>query len=264
MKKLLDYTYYLLLLICIFSASVLSWYYVTLKLNESQFQELSKTVRETGIAKNHINQKESMEEAEVGIIDANKSIIAGLTEMKKSNINLAGWITIDGTPIDFPVMYTPDKKEYYLRRDFEGSYSISGTPFIDERCSIKPQSDNLIVYGHNMKNGSMFAGLLAYQEEKYFIEHPTIKYYTDDVLEEFKIMAVIETQVYSKKEFDYYSLIDAADEKEFSNYISQVKVNSLYDTGVSANYGEKLILLSTCAYHADNGRFILIGKLSNN
>ena len=94
------------------------------------------------------------------------------------NPDMVGWIKIEGTPIDYPVMYTPEDGDFYLHHNFEGKTSRSGVPFIDERCSVGQPGANIIIYGHNMKNGSMFGTLDAYKDEAWFQAHPIIQYDT--------------------------------------------------------------------------------------
>ena len=154
----------------------------------------------------------------------------------------------------------PENPEYYLYRNLDREYSASGVPFIDGKSSLDPQSDNILIHGHNMKNGSMFAQLLQYRDEKFLKDHPYIEFYTPEGKDIYDIISVFPTESYQSADFDYHNFINARDREEFDEYIRQVKYYSLFETGIDSSYGDKLITLSTCAYHTSNGRFVVIAK----
>lgn len=178
----------------------------------------------------------------------------------QQNPDLYGWIKIDNGMVDYPVMHTPENPEKYLRLGFDGHSSWSGSIFLDARCSA--ESDNLLVHGHNMKNQTMFGSLLNYQDIAYWRAHPTIRF--DTLFEErtYEILAVFFDRVYDKEEtcFKYYDFIDAEDAASFDAAIRAYQEKSLYDTAVSAQYGDHLLTLSTCAYHIKDGRFVVVAK----
>ena len=122
-------------------------------------------------------------------------------------------------------------------------------------------SDNIIVYGHHMNNGSMFADLCKYESEGFYREHPTVRFDTLSSLGEYEIVAVFKTVAYSEKGFKYYHFVDAVGEDDFNAFVSQCKALALYDTGVNAEYGDKLLTLSTCEYSQTNGRMVVLAKL---
>ena len=189
-------------------------------------------------------------------------ILAHMAEKLAQNQDFAAWIKIDGTVLDYPVMYSPDDREKYLHRDFEERYSFSGLPFIDSNCAIEPESDNLIIYGHNMGNGTMFRTLMSYTEQEFYEEHPQVQFTTLYEERTYDIVAVFYDRVYYKYEdvFKFYQFIDAESEEDFNEAISYYKEKALYDTGVTAEYGDRLLTLVTCAYHETNGRFVLIAR----
>ena len=151
----------------------------------------------------------------------------------QQNPDLAGWLTIDGTQLDNPVMFTPDDPEYYLRRGFDREYARSGSLFVSEGCT--EQGNHVLIYGHNMRNGTMFGELDAYQSQEYAQAHPLIRF--DTLREErvYQVLAVFRSRVYWQEER-----------------------GALFDTGVEAAYGDELLTLSTCSYHTQNGRFVLV------
>ena len=176
----------------------------------------------------------------------------------EQNSDFVGWISIDGTNINYPVMQSTET-DYYLKRAFDKSYSAYGTPYVQENC-ILGSSDNFVIYGHHMKDGSMFADLCRYESEDFYREHKIIRLDTLENYGEYEIVAVFKTVVYSQDGFQYYHFVDAENEAEFGEFIAQCKALALYDTGVSAEYGDQLITLSTCEYSRTNGRMVVVAK----
>lgn len=186
-----------------------------------------------------------------------------MKELYEQNPDTIGWIRIDGTKLDYPVMWTPEDKFKYDHLSFEEEYDYGGVPYMKYLCSIDPPTDNLIIYGHNMANGSQFRTIVNYQQKKFWEEHPTIYFSTLYEEREYEVLAVFLDRIYKKTDicFKYYDFIDPETEEEFNEGIQYFKEHSLYDTGVTAEYGDQLITLVTCAYHVDNGRFVVVARL---
>lgn len=178
----------------------------------------------------------------------------------EQNSDFVGWLSIEGTNINYPVMQTIDEPNFYLKRAFDKSYSDYGVPYVQENCDLAT-SDNLVIYGHNMSNGSMFADLCKYESEDFYKEHPVVHFDTLAGYGEYEIVAVFKTVAYSKNGFKYYHFVNAADEDDFNTFMDRCKGLALYDTGVYAEYGDKLITLSTCEYSRANGRMVVVAKL---
>lgn len=155
-------------------------------------------------------------------------------------------------------MQSPDRPDYYLRRDFSGKYSYYGTPYAEEKCDVGV-SDNTVIYGHNMKNGTMFSALENYLSEDFFKEYRYIEFDTMSSFGRYEIIAVFKYDAASS-EFKYHEFINADSQTEFDEYISECKTRSIYDTGTSAKYGDKLITLSTCEYSRKKGRLVVVAK----
>ena len=185
-----------------------------------------------------------------------------MADLYMENPDTIGYVKIADTKLDYPVMFTPDDEEKYIRKDFKGRFSIAGLPFMNEDCSLDPRSDNIIIYGHNMYDGTAFRTLLKYDQKPFWEKHPTFTFSTLYEEKEYEIISCFYDRVYLKTEnvFKFYQFINAEDEEDFDYAIEQFKKKSLYDTGVTAEYGDNLVTLVTCAYHVDNGRFVVVGK----
>jgi sortase B len=175
----------------------------------------------------------------------------------QSNNDMVGWLKVGGTNIDYPVMYTNDGNDYYLKHGFDKEKNSSGMLFLDYECSFN-DSDNLIVYGHNMRAGTMFAELLKYKDKSFFNENG---YVTFDSLYNTGSYRVIGA-MYVKKSanFKYYQFTKAQTKDEFDEYVKKVKRLSLYETGETAEYGDKLLTLSTCSYNTSDEKFVVVAK----
>ena len=205
--------------------------------------------------------KETVPEATFGAADIRdeNGMLREYGEIYALNDDLVGWIRIDGTVIDYPVMQTPDRRDYYLKRDFEERHSERGCIYIREECDINAPSDNITIYGHNMLDGSMFACLGAYEKKETWENNPLIIFDTLYEYHVYKIFAVFKTSANLGEGFSYHQMVDAADEAEFNEFISTCKALSFYDTGLTPTYGDKTICLSTCEYTMGNGngRFVV-------
>ncbi|MBQ8138023.1 MAG: class B sortase [Lachnospiraceae bacterium] len=181
------------------------------------------------------------------------------------NKNIIGWLKMDPVTENakdgFPVAQTTNN-EYYLDHDLKQNSDRNGTIFMDCACDVLKPSTNLILYGHHMRSGNMFGLLEKYQDESYYQDHKYI--YFDTLYEEgkYQVMYVFRSHVYSETEvaFKYYQFIDAYSEVEFASYMQEMANMSLYDTGVAASYGDRLLTLSTCDYQEKDGRFVVVAK----
>ena len=187
-----------------------------------------------------------------------------LDEYKKlynSHKKLIGWLKIDDTNIDYPVMQT-NNNEYYLEHNMNQEKDRNGALFLDKDCDVVKRSTNLIIYGHHMKSGRMFGNLDDYESEKYYKKHPIIQFDTIYEKGTYEIMYVFRSKVYSEGEvvFKYYQFIDCYSEQEFESNMQEMATLSLYDTGVTAEYGDQLLTLSTCDSTVDDGRFVVVAK----
>ena len=246
----------LLLLIVIGSLGYFTFYCVNASLNKSRQENLSeltdtvvdvKNVYQTGPTAVSLSREDK--------------VISKYRALYLKNKNLIGWLKIDDTNIDYPVMQSVNGNgDFYLNHDFDGNEDRNGTLFMDDECdSLKP-SVNLIIYGHNMKSGQMFGTLTAYKSQDFYKKHSQLHF--DTIFEEgsYEVAYVFESKVYSETDitFKYYQFIDPVSEAEFDSAIKSMQEMSIYDTGVEVKYGDRLLTLSTCDYDEENGRFVVV------
>ena len=175
----------------------------------------------------------------------------------EQNIDFVGWIQIDGTNINYPVMQTPDNPDYYLKHSFEKTWSDYGVPYLDEACVIG-QSNNLVIYGHHMSNGSMFCDLELYSDPAFCMDHPVIRFDTLTSFGEYEVIAVFRYNT-NQETFRYDREVNM-DEGRFSWFIEQVHARELFSTGKDASFGDQLLTLSTCEYTYKNGRLVVVAR----
>lgn len=183
------------------------------------------------------------------------------------NSDLVGWLRIDGTEIDLPVVQTPGDNEYYLRRGFDGLYATGGTLFLDERCSISPDDStaNWLIYGHNMADGSMFGTLTRYRDESFYKEHPTFTFDTIYSAGTWQVVAALDTTL-GADALPYYTFFDADTKLAWEQRVQAILDKALYNTGTTPVYGQQLLTLSTCgtSYADTDSRFALLAvRLEN-
>jgi sortase B len=186
---------------------------------------------------------------------------AWFKKLNRKNPDFAAWIIIPGTKVDYPVMRAnKSKPEFYLHRNFDGEYSASGALFMPYICDPAKPSDNIIIYGHNMRSGTMFGSLRKYEDKDFADKHSLIKFGTSEGRAKYRIAIVFAESVGTGEdtEFRYYNVSDFDSEEEFNRYITDAKDRQLYETGERPKYGDKLLTLSTCEYTHRNGRLVII------
>lgn len=179
------------------------------------------------------------------------------------NADMAAWLVVDSTIMDYPVMQTMEDENYYLERDFYGNEDKAGCLLLDTDSSLyESGTTNLIIHGHNMKAGTMFGSLDEYQNKDYYEDHKYMELYTKSEKRQYEVIAAFYSQVYYSTDlvFKYYNFFRADTEEEFSYFYDNIKEIALYDTGVTAELGDNFLTLSTCAYHVEDGRFVVVAK----
>ena len=173
------------------------------------------------------------------------------------NNDFIGWIRIEGTNVNYPVMQTVDNPNFYLKHNFDKQYSDYGVPYLDEECFID-LTNNLVIYGHNMKNGTMFTDLVNYKDKDFWKEHQVINFDTMAEFSEYQVMYAFAFD--TNNETFCYNDFTHMDEEQFAEFMAECEKRMAYDTGVRAEYGDEILTLSTCEYTHENGRFVVVAK----
>ncbi len=184
-------------------------------------------------------------------------MLPGYKDIYDQNNDTVGWIKMEGTKMNYPVLQTPDDPNYYLYRDFDKKDSKRGSIYAWGEADINKPSDNITLFGHHMADGSMFACLNDYTSKDAWDKNNLIFFDTLTEYHTYKIFAVFKTSANVGEGFSYHKFVDAANEQEFNEFVSTCKKLSFYDTGITPVYGDKLICLSTCEYTLDNGRLVV-------
>lgn len=199
------------------------------------------------------------------IEDTKPERILQLEELQKENQEIIGWLEIENTNINYPVLQAKNN-EFYLTHNYKKEKASTGSLFLDKDFDIINGSSNYLIYGHRNKQGLMFEDLIKYAKEDFYKEHTKIRFTTNTNDNIYEIMSVFYSRVYYKSEkdvFRYYYFVNAENEQEYNNFVNNAKKVSIYDTGITAKYGEQLLTLSTCEYSREDGRFVVVAKKVN-
>ena len=253
-------TVFICSIIAVICIGYVFFYYYLYERNSNEYEQLASLKGENTVStdtKVHINYTKEEEKKELVVLEKYKKLFS-------QNKSLIGWIKIDDTNIDYPVMQTVNN-EYYLDHNYNQQYDKNGSIFLDKDCDITDPGTNMIIYGHHMKSGRMFGNLKLYSNKSYYEEHPIIQF--DTIYEEgrYQIMYVFRSRIYNEDEivFKYYQFFEVSTPEEFDSHMNEMRKMSLYDTGVTATYGDKLITLSTCDNSEQDGRFVVVAKKIN-
>ncbi len=257
MKKTKKILFFILILVLIgifcFSAYQVIRYVADGMTQQSRYGELAAMVQDSLTAPTEENadgEDDQQTQEEGGILREYLTIYA-------LNPDTVGWLKIEGTVIDYPVMQTPQDSDYYLRRNFDGEYNTHGCLYADGSCDVVTPSDNVTIYGHNMHDGTMFADLAEYLSESFWQEHRYIQFDTLTEHHTYEIFAVFRTSGTDGQGLAYHKFVNAASQADFEDFIGDIQELALYDTGITPAYGDKIICLSTCEYTISNGRLVV-------
>ena len=180
-------------------------------------------------------------------------------KLAEINNEFIGWIKIDNTNLDYPVMHTPNDEEYYLHRNFNKEYSLSGTPFLSAKNTLEYDSEQIIVYGHNMRNGSMFGNLQLYKDESFYKDNSTIYFDTLNEEDTYEIFTVFEIDVeVGNGHFPFYEYVNFDNQASLDNFLNEVRLLEFYDTGVLPEYGDSILSLITCEEYSGSNRLVVM------
>lgn len=232
-------------------------------------QEALEEIKETTETESATDSVSSDEEIYTG-----SEMLPEYQALYDENPDIIGWLKIEGTNIDYPVMQTPDDEVFYIDKGFDKKENSNGCLIMDTDSNVgvgdrehayqygSAPSSNLIIHGHTMKSGEMFGNLNLYEDEAYGVEHSVICF--DSLYEHrrYEVIAVFYSQIYyvDQDVFKYYKFFQADTQDEFDDWYNNIKQLSLYDTGVTAQFGDEFITLSCCSYQVEDGRFVVVGK----
>lgn len=257
----------ILLLMLIADVSILLIYYLDHKQTKKPV-EIVEDVAEDQTTEINIDSSQSHQLDQLNSLIGGTSIIDEDTEkifrvnkkiyeLNTQNSDCVGWLTIPDTVIDYPVMFTPTDAQEYSHKSFDGNYSFAGCLFVDKFCIPcgENRTTNVIIYGHNMRTGDMFHSLLNYEDKSFYDNHKIISLTTITGKEDYEVFAAFRTDASDS----LYGFIDAKDELRYDSFISKCKSATSYST-CDVAYGTDIITLSTCCYHVNNGRFVVLAK----
>ncbi len=231
MMRILKIFLVLLLSALVIISAAMIWKEITTQQKEKkEFEELleiiEKPAEETDLSNTSSGPESTIDETTKPDLPEPEVNVRNLAPLFEINSECVGWIYIEGTNVNYPVMHTPDNPQKYLRKNFDGAYSQSGVPFLDARCSS--DDGTAIIYGHNMKNGTQFSDLKKYLDADFRASHQTIEFQTETGIRYYMVVDVIKTDIYD----------------EIYNQISE----------------DDLLILSTCYGSAKSGRLLIIAK----
>lgn len=258
-----------ILISCMVFILIIMWGYVgnyqyNLIKNEKEIEEIREQKKEVENPEEKHKNESITQSQETKESSTDSEILEKYKILYQENSDLIGWIKIDDTKVDYPVMQTDlDNPIYYINKNWDKEKSFAGLPLLDARCTSN--SENWIIHSHNMNNGTMFGSLKKYKDYKYYQNHQIIKF--DTLYEEasYQIIGVFLSKYYEEgtapeESFLYYDDIELDSEEEFNDYIDNVKKLSLYDTEETAEYGNQLLTLSTCDKYTEDGRLVIVAK----
>ena len=254
-KQLKEIIYVLIIIFTILITSASTLYLYNNKLIEKESKEESKLI-------DIVDIEESNKEQNDIVTNELPERVLKVRKLKQINEDIVGWLEIEGTSINYPVLQGTDDN-YYMNHNYKKEKSKKGSIFLSKDYDWTIPSCNLLIYGHNLQNGTMFEELLKYENEDFYKKHPTIRFTTKNEDSTYEIISVFKSRVYYKSEenvFRYYFFTNAETEKEYNEFIENAKKASLYDIEASAEYKDELITLSTCSYHTEDGRFAIVGR----
>lgn len=185
--------------------------------------------------------------------------LAQYAALHEENPDMVGWITVEGTVIDYPVMQTPEEPQYYFQRNFHKEYSSGGMIFADASCAADGSASNLLLYGHHMRNGTMFAALGQYDSKEFWKTHSYVEYSTLEEIGRYQVVAAFK-QPAENLDQDFVRMLMAQTDQERQKLLKTIKQLQFYDTGIEVLENEKLLTLATCEYTYDDGRLFVVAK----
>ena len=234
-------------------------------LSTIDLKSLNNNVEEDALVNEIKSEIANNVEQEAGVVEETKETerMLKVRELKKENPDIVGWIEIEDTNINYPVLQGDDD-DYYLTHNYKKEKAKNGAIFLTSKYNWEIPSNNYIIYGHNkMTSDQMFSDLLKYADKDFFNNHLVIRFTTENDDKEYNIISAFKARVYYKSEknvFRYYNFINSESEEEYNNFVTEAKRASLHNTNETPEFGQQLLTLITCSYHIDDGRFVVIAS----
>ncbi len=248
-KRLIDILLIVFAILFLLSAGMITYHFVSREKAERDFEKISVSAPPP---------VEIVEPSPTPEVQHDSDIAAKeyLLSLRLQNPHATAFLTIANTQMHYPVMYTPNSPEYYIRRNFEGSYSYYGTPFFDTRCK---DPKIRIIYGHHIKGERMFGELMNYGTADYLLSHETVHLYTENGDETYRVIASVYTDDKDRNKIYGRAIAGLYTEQEYNAYIQDVlRICSAKNEAVTTAFGDELLLLSTCEYSKKDGRFVVV------
>lgn len=189
-----------------------------------------------------------------------KTILPQYQKVYEENPDTVGWVTIEGTKINYPVMQT-DPYDYYIDKDFKHQSSEWGVPFVGYGCNLESEHNHVVIYGHHMIDGSMFSALEYYKNPAFYKDHKYITFNTLYEEQTYEIVYAVKTVVYTANDpFPYWTYTNLSNRTAYQQFITLAEKYQLYDTGIEPEFGDSFLTLSTCEYSQKNGRMLVIAR----
>ncbi len=254
------------------SAWLLVDYWMDSCQQKNDFHKLAQIMEQSAVSKTDLQPNVELPEEEIGptepvlatVTDPDTgetvSLLPEFAQLYTMNNHIVGWISIADTDINYPVMQTPDSRDYYLYKGFDRVYSRHGCIYVREECDVFAPSDNITIYGHRMGDGTMFNDLHDYADPDFYEDHRYILFNTLTERHTYEIAYIFRISSTVGYPFQFQEFTDAANEAEFNAFIENCRDYALYDTGVTPAYTDKLITLATCEYTRTNGRLVVVAR----
>lgn len=244
--------------LCMFAATAyVLFYYIEQKQYEGTIENLREMVYLPGAEAAGVPEGEGKKKT-----GRSAKAVIDFKLLSEINQDICAWLNIPDTEIDYPVLYHEGDAEFYLHRDLYRKNSVYGSLFFAEGCIPVQKDVSLLVYGHHMKDGSMFAGLMEFKQKKYYEKHPYLYLYTPECYYRYQIAAVVLTDISKENPDAFYcdNYIDLSDPGTFEDMARKIAQKELYQTDVTMEAGDQILMLSTCEYSSENGRLVVIAK----
>jgi sortase B len=247
-RKLIFIAAFVVLVVCVVKLSI---YYADSLSNDAKNRQLARAFKE---APSSSSSSTVSSKYPAGMLPKFQPIY-------DQNSDVKGWLTIPGTAIDYPVAEAADN-DYYLTKGFDKQDNDHGALFLDYRDSVSPQSKNLIIYGHNMKDGQMFHDLRYYQNIDTYSTSSLITFDTIYGEYKWKVFAAFWANTEPTQGYVFnYLITDWSTDSAFTSFITEVKARSMFNIPVDVQPGDSILTLSTCAYEFEGERLVVMARL---